>query len=379
MRMPFEEKFCPLCGQAAVVVFTHDDAYRVDCQCCGTFSITRTLWSSLDVSRISDDDIRLYNYLPSYTRQASENGTTAVLATNNWRECAQRHMSTPIAQKIRKCVELIAKRAGSYGNSADITPNLDYPLVDVSSAAAIASLLNDLQMRGLLIYKASSGRLTCTLTIAGWEYLDQLNTTANRKESQGAHIHISGGTIQGNIVGNISGDNAGVTYTSHAVTARQAPVATPTPPLSAESAGMPRIFLCHANEDKPQIRDVYHRLKAEGFQPWLDEEDLLPGQLWNQEIRRALRASDFILIFFSQNSVLKRGYVQREMKLALDTWEEVPEGQIHTIPIRLDVCQIPERFKPFQWVDLFVTGGLERLIRAIRAGVTQRQPPSTSP
>jgi len=141
---------------------------------------------------------------------------------------------------------------------------------------------------------------------------------------------------------------------------------------------MAKIFLCHANEDKPQVREVYHRLKAEGFQPWLDEEDLLPGQLWDQEIRRALRNSDFILIFFSQNLVLKRGYVQREMKLALDTWEEVPEGQIHTIPIRLDDCTIPERFKPFQWVDLFEARGLERLIRAIRAGVEQRQPPQRS-
>jgi hypothetical protein len=54
------------------------------------------------------------------------------------------------------------------------------------------------------------------------------------------------------------------------------------------------------------VREVYQRLKAEGFEPWLDEEALLPGQLWNQEIRRVLRNSDFILIFFSQNSVLKR-------------------------------------------------------------------------
>jgi len=142
---------------------------------------------------------------------------------------------------------------------------------------------------------------------------------------------------------------------------------------------MAKIFLCHANEDKPRVRDVYRHLKEEGFEPWLDEEDLLPGQLWNQEIRRALKNAEFILIFFSQNSVLKRGYVQREMKLALDTWEEVPEGQIHTIPIRLDDCTIPERFKPFQWVDLFGNGGWERLMRALRLGLTQRQPPNSAP
>ena len=136
---------------------------------------------------------------------------------------------------------------------------------------------------------------------------------------------------------------------------------------------MTRIFLCHANEDKAQVRDVYQRLKAEGFQPWLDEEDLLPGQLWEQEIPRALRASDFILIFFSQTSVAKRGYVQREMKLALDAWMEIPAGQIHTIPVKLDDCTIPARFKPFQWVDLFRDNSWERLIRAIRFGLEQRQ------
>ena len=40
---------------------------------------------------------------------------------------------------------------------------------------------------------------------------------------------------------------------------------------------MARIFLCHASEDKPQVREVYERLKAQGFEPWLDEVDILPG------------------------------------------------------------------------------------------------------
>ncbi len=81
---------------------------------------------------------------------------------------------------------------------------------------------------------------------------------------------------------------------------------------------MVQIFLCHASEDNNIVQEIYRRLQAEGFQPWLDKENLLPGQLWQQEIPKALKASDFILIFFSQNSVSKRGYVQREFKLALN-------------------------------------------------------------
>jgi len=40
-----------------------------------------------------------------------------------------------------------------------------------------------------------------------------------------------------------------------------------------------RVFLCHASQDKPVVRELYQRLNAEGWiDPWLDEEKLLPGQ-----------------------------------------------------------------------------------------------------
>ena len=134
-----------------------------------------------------------------------------------------------------------------------------------------------------------------------------------------------------------------------------------------------RIFLCHASDDKAHVREVYHRLRAiEGFEPWLDEEDLLPGQEWAREIPRALQTSDFILIFLSRTSVAKRGYVQREMKMALDTWEELPEGTIHTIPVRLDDCNVPEQFRRYHWANLFDPNGFDRIVRAIRTELAKQ-------
>ena len=136
---------------------------------------------------------------------------------------------------------------------------------------------------------------------------------------------------------------------------------------------MARIFLCHASEDKAQVREVYPRLHAiDGFEPWLDEEELLPGQDWDYEIKLALKASDFILIFLSRASVAKRGYVQREMKLALDALQELPEGTIHTIPVRLDDCDVPEPFRRYHWVNLFDPNGFDRIVRAIRAEIAKR-------
>jgi TIR domain len=141
-----------------------------------------------------------------------------------------------------------------------------------------------------------------------------------------------------------------------------------------------RIFLSYAREDEAQVRDVYRRLHAiEGFEPWLDEEDLLPGQEWAREIPRALQTSDFILIFFSRIAVTKRGYVQREMKLALDAWEELPEGTIHTIPVRLDDCDVPEQFRRYHWANLFDPSGFDRIVRAIRTELAKRSVTESTP
>jgi hypothetical protein len=127
-----------------------------------------------------------------------------------------------------------------------------------------------------------------------------------------------------------------------------------------------RVFLCHSSGDKPAVRDLYRRLRADGFQPWLDEEELLPGQDWDHEIRRAVRAADAILVCLSCESVTKAGYVQKEIRFALDVADEQPEGTIFLIPLKLEECEIPERLRRWQWVDLFEEEGYERLLRALR-------------
>ncbi len=48
-----------------------------------------------------------------------------------------------------------------------------------------------------------------------------------------------------------------------------------------------KVFLCHASQDKPAVREVAQRLFAEGWiDPWLDEKKLLPGQDWRLKIER---------------------------------------------------------------------------------------------
>ena len=83
-----------------------------------------------------------------------------------------------------------------------------------------------------------------------------------------------------------------------------------------------KAFLCHASGDKPAVRELYKRLVFEGVDAWLDKEKLLPGQDWRVEIPKAVQEADVVIVFLSKNSITKEGYVQKEIKDALDVAEE---------------------------------------------------------
>jgi hypothetical protein len=129
-----------------------------------------------------------------------------------------------------------------------------------------------------------------------------------------------------------------------------------------------RIFLCHASEDKEAVRALYRNLRLPGFDPWLDEEKLLPGQDWDVEITKAIRSSHVFLVCLSRRSD-KRGYVQKEIVRALDVADEQPEGTIFLIPVLLEDCEVPDRLRKWHWVNLAHDNGFGRL----QASLKERQ------
>jgi hypothetical protein len=115
-----------------------------------------------------------------------------------------------------------------------------------------------------------------------------------------------------------------------------------------------RVFLCHSSNDKPAVRELYQKLRAEPWiQPWLDEEELYPGQDWNMEIEKAVEAADAIIVCLSKGSITKEGYVQRELRIVLDFADYKPEGTIYILPVRLEECEPPRRLRAWQYADYF--------------------------
>lgn len=128
-----------------------------------------------------------------------------------------------------------------------------------------------------------------------------------------------------------------------------------------------KVFLCHATMDKPAVRELYRYLKERKMDPWLDEKKLLGGQTWREEIPKAIFSSDAIIVCLSKNSIDKEGYIQTEIKSALDKAKEIPSGRIFVIPAKLEECGVPNELKDYQWVNLFEEDGYRRLMKSLRA------------
>jgi hypothetical protein len=178
------------------------------------------------------------------------------------------------------------------------------------------------------------------------------NNAPNKNTAGDKSIVINGNVNHSNI---IIGDNSSLTASVPSKQSEKSSAGTPPSIVASESAGSKLIpFLCYAKENSIGVREFRERLRAETWiDPWFDEEDILPGQKWEESVVDAVHNSHAVIVFLSSIAVRKEGFFHRELKLALDAAAEKPDGTIFIIPIRLDVCDVPERLLPYQYVDYF--------------------------
>ena len=133
-----------------------------------------------------------------------------------------------------------------------------------------------------------------------------------------------------------------------------------------------KVFISYAREDSGIAQRLYDDLKEAGVELWFDRKNLMPGQQWNIEIKKAIKDSTIFLALISSNTLSKRGFTQKELKTALDIVDEMPEGNIFIIPVRVDDCQLDVRLQHFQWLDLFpsYSDGLRKLLKILKPEAT---------
>lgn len=60
-----------------------------------------------------------------------------------------------------------------------------------------------------------------------------------------------------------------------------------------------RIFLSHKSTNKPLVRDFYETLKLLGFEPWLDEKDMVAGDVPHRTLQEGMRSSCAAVFFIT--------------------------------------------------------------------------------
>jgi hypothetical protein len=110
-----------------------------------------------------------------------------------------------------------------------------------------------------------------------------------------------------------------------------------------------RAFLSHAAADRPFVRRLAEVLRDYRIPCWYSEDALVGAHQWHDQIGRALRKCDWIVLVLSPRSIRSR-WVKRELLYALDD----PRYEERIIPVLYRACnsdRLSWVLRSFQRVD----------------------------
>jgi len=128
-----------------------------------------------------------------------------------------------------------------------------------------------------------------------------------------------------------------------------------------------RVFLSHAGADKPLVRRVHRALSVVGYEPWLDDEDMVAGTRLFGGIKAGLAAS-CAAVFFVTDEFEDDRYIRQEVDWALE--QKISRGDEFAIITLLfpgaSTERIPEVLRTYVWKEPeFEVDALTELIRAL--------------
>jgi outer membrane protein assembly factor BamB len=139
----------------------------------------------------------------------------------------------------------------------------------------------------------------------------------------------------------------------------------------------PKVFISYAKEDYHFASGLYLELKKKGLDPWMDKppdpyhlNGLLPGHSWKTHIPKKIYSADYAILVLSPSSIRKKGFVQKEYRLALEAASHRTTEALFVIPILTEPCELPTiivdtvRLDDFQWID-YSKEGIDPIVRAI--------------
>jgi hypothetical protein len=126
------------------------------------------------------------------------------------------------------------------------------------------------------------------------------------------------------------------------------------------------VFLCHNSADKEEVRKLNNTLKAGGVLTWLDEDQIKPGDVWQDVLESTIPNIKACLVIVGGSGLGPWQDAERRAFIS----EFVNRG-CRIIPVLIGAAgttpQLPLFLKQFMWTDLRATDPREvaRLISVL--------------
>jgi hypothetical protein len=136
-----------------------------------------------------------------------------------------------------------------------------------------------------------------------------------------------------------------------------------------------QIVFGYAREDLQPVKEIYNRLEVIGYNCWLDETNLIPGQNFREDIDRAIKNSNLLIVCFSQAFISCEEYWYQLLRSAMSVQAKMPPGVPFLLPLRLEECEIPTLevhgidLTNIWKVDIWKPYSFDKLLRAIRFAI----------
>ena len=118
------------------------------------------------------------------------------------------------------------------------------------------------------------------------------------------------------------------------------------------------VFLSYASQDAEAAQRICEALRAAGIEVWFDQSALRGGDVWDQTIRKQIKACALFIPVISRHTHDRvEGYFRLEWKLAIDRSHLIASDQTFLLPVvvddtREDDERVPDRFKEIHWTRL---------------------------
>ena len=145
-----------------------------------------------------------------------------------------------------------------------------------------------------------------------------------------------------------------------------------------KSMAKKHVFLSYCRDNQAVVAKLRDELIAAGETVWWDQ-DILPGQTWELEIDKAMKAAYSVVLCLSKESQSRTTTgIYPEARNAIEAYRLYPPGEVFLIPVRLSDCEIPPfkidgttKLDSLQFVDLFPPAkrpaNFGKLIQALKA------------